>query len=49
MVEDPVCGMDVDPEKAAAKIEYDGKTFYFCLSYATTSSRLSPRDLWIRQ
>jgi YHS domain-containing protein len=30
MVKDPVCGMDVDPAKAAAKTEYKGKTYYFC-------------------
>src|SRR5437879_8461255 len=27
---DPVCGMMVVPEKAAAKIEHAGKTYYFC-------------------
>jgi P-type Cu+ transporter len=27
---DPVCGMTVDPEKAAAKAEHGGKTYYFC-------------------
>jgi P-type Cu+ transporter len=27
---DPVCGMNVDPQKAAAKLEHGGKTFYFC-------------------
>jgi len=27
---DPVCGMTVDPEKAAAKAEHAGKTYYFC-------------------
>jgi Cu+-exporting ATPase len=27
---DPVCGMTVDPEKAAGKVEHAGKTFYFC-------------------
>ena len=30
MVKDPVCGMDVKPEKAAGKSEYGGKTYYFC-------------------
>jgi len=30
MVRDPVCGMTVDPEKAAAKAEYRGQTYYFC-------------------
>src|SRR6202162_1614128 len=27
---DPVCGMTVDPGKAAAKHEYQGNTYYFC-------------------
>ncbi len=27
---DPVCGMSVDPTKAAARIEHAGKMFYFC-------------------
>ena len=27
---DPVCGMQVDPEKAAARSEFEGKTYYFC-------------------
>jgi len=27
---DPVCGMTVDPGKAAGKVEHAGKTYYFC-------------------
>ncbi len=27
---DPVCGMNVDPESAAAQQDYQGKTWYFC-------------------
>ena len=27
---DPVCGMTVEPDSAAAKREYAGKTYYFC-------------------
>ena len=27
---DPVCGMQVDPQKAAGTSEYQGKTYYFC-------------------
>jgi len=27
---DPVCGMDVTPETAAGKSEYNGETYYFC-------------------
>lgn len=30
MERDVVCGMDVDPAKAAATSEYNGKTYYFC-------------------
>jgi Cu+-exporting ATPase len=30
MERDPVCGMDVDPEKAKAKVEHGGKSYYFC-------------------
>jgi P-type Cu+ transporter len=30
MERDPVCGMTVDPAKAAAKVEQEGKTYYFC-------------------
>ena len=27
---DPVCGMSVDPSKAAASVEYEGKLYHFC-------------------
>jgi Cu+-exporting ATPase len=27
---DPVCGMDVRPEEAAATSEFQGETYYFC-------------------
>lgn len=30
MARDPVCGMDVDPKKAAAQSSYQGKKVYFC-------------------
>ncbi len=30
MAKDPVCGMDVDPEKAAATSVHQGTTYYFC-------------------
>jgi len=29
-VKDPVCGMMVDPQKAAGKAEHAGKTYFFC-------------------
>lgn len=30
MARDPVCGMHVDEETAAARREHDGVTHYFC-------------------
>ena len=30
MAKDPVCGMEVNEKKAAAKSEYAGKPYYFC-------------------
>jgi YHS domain-containing protein len=30
MAKDPVCGMEVEEAKAAAKTEYMGVTYYFC-------------------
>lgn len=30
MAKDPVCGMQVDPTKAAGTSEYQGKTYVFC-------------------
>jgi adenylate cyclase len=30
MVIDPVCGMRIEPDDAAATAEYDGQTYYFC-------------------
>jgi Cu+-exporting ATPase len=30
LVRDPVCGMSIDPETAAERVEYMGTTHYFC-------------------
>jgi Cu+-exporting ATPase len=30
MEKDPVCGMTVDPKRAAGSSAYGGKTYYFC-------------------
>ena len=30
MERDVVCGMEVDPNKAAASSQVNGKTYYFC-------------------
>jgi|Deesub1362B_J571_1020462.scaffolds.fasta_scaffold00749_9 Cu+-exporting ATPase len=39
---DPVCGMEIDPEKAAAKVEYQGKTYYFCAVGCKTAFERDP-------
>ena len=31
-VEDPVCGMSLNPDEAEQKFEYEGETYYFCCS-----------------
>lgn len=30
MAKDPVCGMQVNEASATAKVDYKGKTYYFC-------------------
>ena len=32
MEKDPICGMTVDPKRAAGSSSYQGKTYYFCSS-----------------
>ena len=42
-MKDPVCGMDVDPAKAAATSEYEGKTYYFCAKVCKTIFDANPK------
>ena len=44
MEKDVVCGMQVDPAKAAGSSEYNGKTYYFCSKGARRSSRRTPAN-----
>ena len=41
---DPVCGMDVDPAKAAGKREYKGKTYYFCSDHCVKKFDSHPEE-----
>ncbi len=41
-VKDPVCGMTVDPIRAADKVEHAGRTFYFCSQSCGTKFRQNP-------
>ncbi len=42
-VKDPVCGMTVDPSRAAASTEYDGRTYYFCCHHCLEKFRQDPQ------
>jgi YHS domain-containing protein len=39
---DPVCGMEVDPSKAAASVEYQGATIQFCSQGCAAKFRAAP-------
>lgn len=39
---DPVCKMEVDPETAPAKVEYRGRTYYFCCGPCKEESERDP-------
>src|SRR5918995_794721 len=45
-VTDPVCGMTVDPGSAAAKHEYNGKTYYFCSHHCAQKFKEDP-EKWL--
>ncbi len=42
MATDPVCGMTVDENKAAAKVEYKGNTYYFCSMHCQKAFTADP-------
>ncbi len=44
MAEDPVCGMEVDPEDAPAESEYEGETYYFCAPGCKTKFDENPEE-----
>jgi Cu+-exporting ATPase len=41
---DPVCGMTVDPDRAAGSFEYQGKTYYFCSTHCLHRFRENPES-----
>lgn len=41
---DPVCGMTVDPDRAAGSYEYKGKTYYFCSTHCLHRFRENPES-----
>ena len=42
MERDPVCGMTVDPQRAAAKAEHAGNAYYFCCKSCAENFRSEP-------
>ena len=42
MEKDVVCGMQIDPAKAAGTSEYQGKTYYFCSKSCKTKFDANP-------
>lgn len=42
-VKDLFCGMDVEPETAPAKHEYQGKVYYFCDTACKQMFALDPQ------
>jgi P-type Cu+ transporter len=39
---DPICGMTVNPETAAASREVDGVTYHFCSTHCATTFDADP-------
>lgn len=44
MEKDPVCGMQVDPNRAAAKRDVQGRTYYFCSQGCAARFDQSPQQ-----
>jgi Cu+-exporting ATPase len=42
MEKDVICGMQVDPAKAAGSSQYNGKTYYFCSKSCKTKFDANP-------
>jgi Cu+-exporting ATPase len=44
MEKDVVCGMQVDPAKAAGSSQYEGKTYYFCAKSCKAKFDANPKQ-----
>lgn len=42
MAKDPICGMNVDENKAAGTAVYKGKTYYFCSAHCKAQFENAP-------
>jgi Cu2+-exporting ATPase len=43
LVKDPVCGMQIEPETAYSKVEYEGHVVYFCSSNCEEKFKKNPK------
>ncbi|MFA5941947.1 MAG: YHS domain-containing protein [Sinimarinibacterium sp.] len=43
MAKDPVCGMLVDESRTAARVEYQGVTYYFCSTICQKAFKAEPQ------
>ena len=44
METDVVCGMKIDPAKAAGQSQYNGKTYYFCSATCKAKFDANPQQ-----
>lgn len=44
MTKDPVCGMTVEPAKAAASFDFEGTTYFFCCEHCRKAFQADPRE-----
>lgn len=44
METDVVCGMKIDPAKAAGQSQYSGKTYYFCSASCKAKFDANPQQ-----
>jgi Cu+-exporting ATPase len=44
MVVDPVCGIQIDPEKTAVQAKFQGRTFFFCSTTCAREFEAHPQE-----
>ena len=44
MAKDPVCGMEVNPDEAAASFEYEGEKYFFCAEACKEKFKNDPKN-----
>jgi Cu+-exporting ATPase len=48
MAKDPVCNMQVDPQRAAGRSSYQGADYYFCSASCKTQFDRNPARFVVR-